>query len=161
MNAIDPSRSGVSWSVRESLLQYVARAGGVIEVTPPASAHDAGFSWPAVGLIHDPATGSACLRLDGAVRLSAHDGLLEVPLNALALHIDDGIGRLVSDADPSKPVVIVHGSVREVTAAEGVTAWVIDEPVLHADVVDWFGGQYPAGAPFAPLIVATAVIGAS
>lgn len=156
MTAFDPARSGVSWAVRPSLLQYVGRSGGLIEVTPPASAHDAGFSWPVARLMHDPATGALRVGLDGAVRLSAHEGLLDVPLGGLELHIADGVGQLLTQADPTAPVVIVHGEARAVPAVDGVTAWVLDEPALHADVVDWFGGQYPAGAPFAPLMLALA-----
>lgn len=160
MTVVDPSRSGMTWAVRDSLVRYIGGAGGTIEVGPPASATDAGFSWPAARAHLDAATGVTRIGLDGWVRLSAHEGLLEVPLRDLELVIGDGAVTLSTLPAVGRPTIVVHGATRRVDAAEGITAWVVDEPALHADVVDWFGGQYPAGTPFAPLVIVLAGIDA-
>ncbi len=153
MTTLDPSRSGMSWAVRPSFVEYVARTGGDITVHAPAVMHEQGFGWPATTATA-PAGSPTALRVElaGAVSFFAHGGMLDITLGGLVATVDDGVLRLHAITSDGSEVTVVEGPCAPTTAVDGVEAWVA-HPALHPDAVDWFGGNYPAGTGFAPLLL--------
>lgn len=156
MTALDPDRSGMSWAVRPSFVEYVARTGGDITVHAPAVMHEQGFGWPATTATA-PAGSPTALRVElaGAVSFFAHGGMLDITLGALVATVQDGVLRLTATIADGTELRVVEGPCAPAAAVDGVRAW-LAHPVLHADAVDWFGGNYPAGTAFAPLLLTLA-----
>lgn len=152
MNGYDVTRSGMTWAVRQSFVQYVTHAHGDIEVFAPATADAAGFTWPASEVITAD-SGERSIVLGGGVLFTAHGGLLHVPLHGLVLHESAGSYALAMRTAGSSERVVVEGSLRSVATQDGSEAHIVDDPALHADAVDLFGGNYAAGTVFSPFVV--------
>lgn len=153
---LDLRRSGVSWGVLRSLLDYVQRVDGRITAAPPAKATAVSFDWPieTVAGYTDTNRPPACVMLTGALRLWAHDGLLDVRLRSLALYRVGDYLELTIDEGPGRRVGLVRGEYRRAAAQADVHAWVVPEPRLVSEAQHMFGGRYPEGLPFDPLLLA-------
>lgn len=75
----------IGWGVKQSLLDYVKHSGGAIEVFPPAVWESDLVIYPRTAPTADDATE---LQFQGALRLFAHDGLMDVLLADPAIETD-------------------------------------------------------------------------
>ncbi|SDU68466.1 HtaA domain-containing protein [Jiangella alkaliphila] len=167
----------LTWEVRRSFNDYV---GAENITTGDGATREAGgrFVFPLQDGTFDPATGSTELRLDGLVHYATYCGFfpgwdddecaLDLSLSELRLVIDPGeqtlYARVVSrplTSGADVPAVIDHGVIPLVRldvadagleVSGGTTAWTDLATGLAAEAVPAFG-NYPAGAPFAPIDV--------
>lgn len=100
-----PRCVGLSWGIKRSLLTYVRESGGDVSAFAPAHDRNAGSFWfPET--CRRRGEDAVVWEFEGAVRLSAHAGLMEVLLSAPWIHVT-----------PSETLLTVAGS--EATRTQG------------------------------------------
>jgi hypothetical protein len=136
-------------------LSYVQRSNGEITAEPPVKVTDVSFDWPVVSVSGgtDIQRPPASVMLAGALRLSAHDGLLDVRLRSLILNRVGQELELTIEAGSGRRISLVRGRYNRTAAVSGAQAWVVPEPRLMSEAEHIFGGQYEEGLPFDPLLL--------
>ncbi len=145
---------GLRWAIKRSLLEYVARMpGGLLAVgAGAATAPDGEVLFP-------PEEGGAPYAFSGEVRLAGHGGLLDIRFGAPRLAIAGDRGELTAQigAVPSDRLTLMTFEVAARRRADDVEVVAATDVLLAVDAVDLFGGVYPPGEPFEPLLAAVAV----
>lgn len=128
------------WGVRPSFRTYIEAVGGTITFEGGAMQLADSFGFLITGQGED---GSVSTR--GAVRIRAHDGLLDVTLREPGLIPADGAEALtIASPEPGESLIVGLASERRIGAAE-------TEPfLLHADAVTLFD-TYPSGTVLDPV----------
>lgn len=140
---------GLRWGIKRSLLEYVVRMpGGRLALGGGATAT------PDDDVLFPPDPAAAWYGFTGEVALVGHGGLLDIRFGAPRLVVEGERGALTAQvgADPSVRLTLVTFAVaarrqdpgRELLAATDVT--------LAPEAVELFGGVYPPGEPFDPLL---------
>lgn len=144
---------GLRWGIKQSLLEYVLRMpGGRVAFGGGASAT------PDDELLFPPDAAVSPYAFRGEVMLVGHGGLLDIRFGAPRLAFTGERGSLTAQigADPSVRLTLVTFEIaarrqevgRDVLAATAVR--------LAPEAVDLFGGVYPPGEPFEPLLATIA-----
>lgn len=149
----------LSWGVKASLRNYVLGVGGTIDVIPPAEAIGSDLTFPLVAGNED----DNVLRFQGAVRFSAHQGVLDILIKDPWLHRERGSTTLsVSGLETPSGVRLPHPSpISRLVIAELVPS----EPTRMGDILQWmptparltaegcvlFGSFYPARTDLDPV----------
>ncbi|WP_157987815.1 HtaA domain-containing protein [Jiangella endophytica] len=165
------------WEVRRSFNDYVG-AGNITATDGATREPDGRFAFPVREGTFDPAAGATELHLDGSVRYATYCGFfpgwagdecaLDLSLSELRLVIDPAeqtlYARVTSrplSGGAEIPAVVDHGVIplvrldvagADLDVSGGATAWTDIATGLAAQAVPAFG-NYPAGAPFAPVDV--------
>ncbi|CAN5338646.1 hypothetical protein BH11ACT4_BH11ACT4_13500 [soil metagenome] len=139
------------WAVKQSLLEYIAGAhGGAIELD--GVENDAGlFSFPLASIEGIPGEGSGVARATGTVRLFGH---FRMPIQKISdpwVEWDGGDAVLTVLRWPGRTARLPAWDLRPLVLRDGE---------LRAGLVrlldaggELFGGQYPPGTEFDPLLV--------
>jgi len=147
--------AGMRWGVKESFVDYIARApGGQVSVTEGAGfvAESRQFAFPLVDATgFDVAANAGVLEFAGDVRFSGHFGFLYLPLTRPRIEVSVGVARLSfivpdgRDGD-GEPVVLAELDWPQ-PAREGVLLWRSTGVRLASTGAPLFNGSYGAGEP--------------
>jgi hypothetical protein len=131
----------LNWGVKRSLLEYVNDVDGEILIEAPAHQPESGlFSFP----VHSSETvgDSRVLTFIGAVRITAHGGLMSIPINAPRLELSGQMGTLSVTSDSGASLLMVELRKSETDDEDKGDLWVAS---LSPQGAPLFGGVYHAG----------------
>lgn len=148
-----PAESGMTWSVRQSFLAYIAASGGSTSAGDGATVDGAGTaSWPLADSANfRPADMEGRLRFAGRVRYTAHMGLLEVDIVRPELDLAGGMAILSSQGQR-----LATFQVHPVDGPGGYVLLVGQRGRLDASALGVFGNAYTVETELDPLVVALA-----
>ena len=150
MSAHDRPFGGMTWSIKESLLGYVSRAGGEITIAGDIESNQGSFTWPLRSLRGHINGENLEFGFGGRVLLQAHEGLFSVEFSGLSVHLRGNELLLASSGISNEP--FIAGSYRTQIISGGI-ALISDEPRLLPCGEEAFGWNYVAGTPFDPFII--------
>ncbi|MCS5736075.1 HtaA domain-containing protein [Herbiconiux daphne] len=152
--ASDETGGFLRWAVRESLQRYVTVISrGTITVDGGATVDDDGvFAFPVREVVRGD--GEWAVSCGGAVRLTAHNGLLDIRIAEPEFVLGAVGGIVLARTDDHGTIIPVAATppVDAVQTAEGL-AWAGVPAELLETAVELFGGVYPAGTELAPLTI--------
>jgi hypothetical protein len=149
-------RSGLVWGVRRSFVEYVARAGGSVEVTRGAGTIPTGEYYFGLSDASDfdvrPLLGE--LRFSGSVTMSAHAGLMRFAIaDPVVTFGPDGALLRSTGRGETDPAALVRLEPGHPHLTQGVLVWEALPTMLDAAATSTFNDVYPAGAPFDPVSI--------
>ena len=154
-----PRVASLTWGVKQSFRNYVAAAGGVIEVDGGGSrtsdgefifhaAPDSDLAFDANGALSGQGV------FAGEVRFTAHGGMLSVRLAELRLDLS-ATGAALSIAERTYRLDVAR--VDLAAAALGVGGQLILPTTVTMDGYQWLGDHYPPGTVLDPVRLSVGV----
>lgn len=158
----DSDDRGMRWGVKESFVDYIARApGGQVSVTEGAGfvAESRQFAFPLLDATRfDVAANAGVLEFAGDVRFSGHFGFLYLPLTRPRIEVAAGVARLsfvVPDGreGDDEPVVLAELD-WPLPDREDALAWHSTRVRLAPAGAPLFNGSYGVGEPLDAVTIA-------
>lgn len=138
----------LSWSVKESLLQYIRALGEISYVSGLVELGDE-LVWPLASDHHD-ADGVRIAEFGGAIHLRAHDGLLDIVIADPEVRVNETQGQLSVRTALDAPERVVIATLDGIESSASVLRAEVQVTAAGSAV---FGANYPSGTRLSPLTI--------
>ncbi len=135
------------WGVKRSLLEYVDDVVGEISIEAPAQKTEDGvFDFPLASSHTEGDTRE--LQFNGAIRITAHGGLMSIPIESPWLELSGRAGNLFVTSEGSGPLRIAELRRTDTCGDATEELWAAS---LAAESAPLFGGVYPPSTEMDPV----------
>lgn len=151
-------RGSLNWAIRDSFLRYVTLiARGSCTVSGAAGVEDGEFAFPLRRVRQVGAEWH--FEFDGSVRLTAHQGFLDVTISDpwFVLGPEGGLLTVDTKVEGEPRLAVAVTDAAQPVANDGGFLWAAIPSRLLAAAAGLFGDAYPGGSELAPVTIRAAL----